>query len=306
MEKQELIKLFPERIRKVMGGQDVPYEEIREIRFRAEKPVAMNVGGQERLLMDGNRLFLADRALLKEMLEYMSGFSVYAFEEEMRQGYLTLKGGHRVGIAGKPVVKDGEVVNFHYISGFHFRISHEVKGAGDEVLPYLYENRKLCNTLILSPPGFGKTTLLRDLIRRISDGNENGAGLNVGVVDERSEIGGAYLGIPQNDLGMRTDLLDDCPKAQGMYMLLRSMGPQVIAVDELGGTEDTEAVLKISRCGVRMVMTAHSADLSELLQKKDMECLFESHIFERLIFIKAPMGERSLFEVYDGSFGKIR
>lgn len=301
-----MIRLFPDRIRGMIGRQDIPFEEIREIRFRAYRPVVMNVGGREHLVMDGNRLYIADRVVLKEMLEYMSGFSVYAFEEEIRQGYLTLEGGHRVGIAGKPVVKNGEITNFQYISGFHFRISHEVKGAGDEILPYLYENRKLCNTLILSPPGFGKTTVLRDLVRRISDGNENGAGMNVGVVDERSEVGGAYLGIAQNDLGMRTDLLDDCPKAQGMRMLLRAMGPQVIAVDELGGMEDARAVLQISRCGVKMVMTAHGADIEELRQKKDLEALMERHIFARFVILKSPMGKRRLFEVYDGNLDRIR
>lgn len=305
MERQELMKLFPDRIRNIIGGQSVPYEEIREIRFRACRPIVMNIGGREHLVMEGSRMYITERLLLKEMLEYMSGFSVYAFKEELRQGYLTLEGGHRVGIVGKPVVNNGEITDFQYISGFHFRISHEVKGAGDEILPYLYENRKLCNTLILSPPGFGKTTVLRDLIRRISDGNENGMGMNVGVVDERSEIGGAYLGIAQNDLGMRTDLLDDCPKAQGMRMLLRAMGPQVIAVDELGGAQDVEAVLQVSRCGVKMVMTAHGADIEELLQKKDMEILMEKRVFARFIILKAPMGEKRLFEAYDGNFKRI-
>lgn len=305
MEREELMKFFPERVRGVIGEQKIIYREIREIRFRVNRPVAMNIGGREVFLMDGNRPYIADRALLKQMLEYMSGFSVYAFEEEIRQGYITLTGGHRVGISGKPVVRGGEITHFHYISGFHFRISHEVRGAGKELLPYLYEGGTLCNTLILSPPGFGKTTVLRDLVRLISDGNEYGRGMNVGVVDERSEIAGCYLGTPQNDVGMRTDLLDDCPKAQGMQMLLRAMGPQVIAVDELGGKEDVQAVLKTSRCGIKMVMTAHGADINELRQKKDMEELFQNHVFDRFIILNAPMGKKQEFHIYDGNFRKI-
>ena len=117
-------------------------------------------------------------------------------------------------------------------------------GAADGILPKLYKKGKFQNTLIVSPPGFGKTTLLRDLIRQISDGNTYGAGLRVGVVDERSELAGSYLGRPQNDLGMRTDVLDGCPKAQGMLLLLRSMSPQVIAVDELGEETDRRALQK--------------------------------------------------------------
>lgn len=305
MEREELLRLFPETLRETFGRQKIAFQEVREIRFRADRPVTLNVGGRECLLMEGQTPYIARKPLLKQMLSYMSGFSVYAFEEEMKQGFLTLAGGHRVGIAGKPVVQNGEVMNFHYIQGFHFRISHEVRGAGNEALPYLYERGGLCSTLIVSPPGFGKTTLLRDLIRMISNGNTYAEGMNVGVVDERSEIGGSYLGIPQNDLGMRTDILDDCPKAQGMIMLLRAMGPQVIAADELGGAKDVQAVRQIGRCGVKLLMTAHAADMEELLQRIDMQELFELKLFERFLILDRPGGNRRTFRVYDKAFRQI-
>ena len=186
-----------------------------------------------------------------------------------------------MGIAGQ-VVLEGEsaVRTIKHISYLNIRISHQIKGAADKVLPHIYENGQVKNTLIISPPGCGKTTLLRDIIRQISDGNDYGPGLSVGVVDERSEISGSYLGIPQNDVGMRTDVMDACPKALGMMLLLRSMAPGVIAVDELGGREDMEALRQVAYCGSRIVATIHGMGLEDYVKKHlnngdAMEPLFE-------------------------------
>ena len=136
-----------------------------------------------------------------------------------------------MGIAGKVILEDDQIKNMQYISSMNVRVSHEVVGCADSVLPYITRNREVCHTLIISPPRCGKTTLIRDLIRQISDGNGYVKGCTVGVVDERSELGGCYLGIAQNDMGMRTDILDGCPKAEGMILLIRSMAPRVLAVD---------------------------------------------------------------------------
>ena len=223
---------------------------VREIRVRAGRPVFLLTDcGEQTLFSDGTLRYgnnqmasavpvLADQALIKELMEIFSRHSLYAYEEELRQGFLTIEGGHRVGIAGKAVVLNREIHTIREISGMNIRIVHEIKGCGDFVLPFLFFNGEFLDTLILSPPGAGKTTLLRDLIRQISNGGENWRGRNVSVVDERSELGMCVQGIAQCDLGMRTDLLDGCPKAAGISMMLRSMAPQVLAVDEIGTKED--------------------------------------------------------------------
>ena len=150
------------------------------------------------------------------------------------------------------------------ISFINIRISHEVKGAADSVIPYMYKDEMLLNTLIISPPGCGKTTLLRDLIRQVSDGNSYGKGMTVGVVDERSELAGSFCGIPQNDLGMRTDVLDACPKKRGMLLLLRSMSPRVIAIDELGSREELDQLRRAQACGCRILATVHGESIGDV------------------------------------------
>ena len=181
---------------------------LQEIRMRIGQPLTVMIDGEEQILPLKERAHIVTKEEIKETIEYMSRYSLYAYENELRQGFLTLEGGHRVGVAGKVIVDRGKVKNIQYISSLNIRIAHEVIGCADELIPYITKNKKVCHTLIISPPRCGKTTLLRDLIRQISDGNEYVKGCSVGVVDERSEIGGCYMGIVQNNLGMRTDVLD--------------------------------------------------------------------------------------------------
>lgn len=202
---------------------------------------------QGQLSMDQSQSWKVPESLLREAVEAFSSHSLYAYEEELRQGFFTIQGGHRIGVAGKVVLEHGAVKTMKYLSFLNVRIAHEIRGCADGILPYIYEadrceiNREIFHTLLISPPRCGKTTLLRDLIRQISNGNAFHPGMTVGVVDERSEIGACYHGIPQNDLGIRSDVLDDCPKHLGMMMLIRTMSPKVVAVDEIGSREDLEA-----------------------------------------------------------------
>lgn len=162
-----------------------------------------------RLLKKGaeNQAVIVTPEDIKETMALVSNYSLYAYEDEIRQGYITIKGGHRVGIAGKTVLENERVKTIQYISFMNIRLSHQVKGCANQVLPYIINEGRLCHTLIISPPCCGKTTMLRDIIRQVSE-----SGQSVGVVDERSEIAACYLGIPQNELGIRTDVLDGCPK----------------------------------------------------------------------------------------------
>ena len=236
---------------------------------------------------------------LKEMLEYISGYSLYAFEEEIRQGFLTIVGGHRVGIAGKTILDGNKIKSLKYISYINLRLSHQIKGCASPILPYIIKNRQICHTLIISPPRCGKTTLLRDLIRQVSNGNRYMPGVSVGVVDERSEIAGSYQGIPQNDLGIRTDVLDCCPKAEGMMMLIRSMSPEVVAVDELGDYEDIHAIESVVHCGCKLFATVHGSSIEDMKRKPLLQRLMQEKIFERYIVLYKKDCAGQIKAIYD-------
>jgi len=258
---------------------------LQEIRMRIGQPLSIMSGGEEKILPSAEKAHIVTKEEIKETIEYMSKYSLYAYENELRQGFLTLEGGHRVGVAGKVIIDRGKVKNIQYISSLNIRVAHEVIGCADELIPYLTKNKMVCHTLIISPPCCGKTTLLRDLIRQISDGNEYVKGCSVGVVDERSEIGGCYMGIAQNRLGMRTDILDCCPKADGMIMLIRSMSPQVVAVDEIGTAEDIHAIEYAMQCGCKLIASVHGLDMEEASRKPVLGELIRRKMFERYIVL---------------------
>ena len=234
------------------------------------------------------------------MLSYISEYSLYAYQEELRQGYITIEGGHRIGIAGE-TAKDGEgIAGIKYISFLNIRVAHEKKGCAEKILPYLKDEKSIYNTLLVSKPGAGKTTCLRDCIRSLSDGTEDLDGMKICVVDERSEIAACHLGIPQNDMGMRTDVLTGCSKSEGMMLMLRSMSPQIIAVDELGRKEDFRAVEQAACSGVRILGTVHADNVEELWEKPYLKKWMKREIFKRFILIlRSRSGERE-FQVFNG------
>lgn len=265
--KMQVWNLLAEKIRKLVEESVSNPEELQEIRIRTGQPLLIQMKGQERVLPDPVHPYLVTKEDIGETMGYICHYSLYAYENELKQGFITVEGGHRVGVAGKVIIENEKVKNIQYISSLNVRISHEVLGCADALIPYITENKQICHTLIISPPCCGKTTLIRDLIRQISDGNEYIKGCSVGVVDERSELGGCYLGIAQNHLGTRTDILDCCPKAEGMIMLIRSMAPRVIAVDEIGTSEDIHAIEYAMQCGCRLIASVHSLDMDEASKK---------------------------------------
>lgn len=333
----QLEKLFPKRIHEVLKEQprrSLPAAQaesqkqvdwqagLEEIRVRIGQPIefAYDTGRrylarseEQNIFLDETEIFQyqrsngqkdtvlyrTDRADIAEMLNYISHYSLYAYKEELRQGYITVEGGHRVGIAGCAVLEGGKIVSLSPVTFLNIRVAHEKSGCAEAVLPYIRQGNSIHNTLFLSAPGVGKTTYLRDSIRMLSAGSIEHPGMKVCVVDERSEIAACYMGIPQNDMGPRTDVLDGCSKSEGMLMLLRSMSPQVLAVDELGAEKDFMAVEQAVYSGSRVLGTIHAGDIRELSGKPFLRRWMGKELFHRYVQIdRGERGERTL-HIYD-------
>ena len=286
IEASQIQNLFSGNIRRLLLQADLDYEKLYEIRLRAGRPMFLIYDGGECFLRTrGREPYLVTREDLKETLEYVSGYSLYAYEDELRQGYMSVQGGHRVGVTGKVILDGDRIRGMKYISCINLRLAHEIQGCADPVMEHIRKENWTAHTLLISPPRCGKTTLLRDMIRQLSNGSGKIPGVTVGVVDERSELAGCYQGIPQNDLGIRTDVLDGCPKAHGMQMLIRSMSPSVVAVDELGREEDFKAVESVIYSGCKLIATAHGASLEEIFSTPFFGRLRKMKVFERYILL---------------------
>lgn len=300
MKRDEVIEVLPLRFRNMAAREFPKIEHLQEIRLRIGKPLLCYYRGREHMIMqEHGQPVIVSHEDIQEMLDYVSHYSLYAYEGDMRQGFITIRGGHRVGLTGQVIMEGGRVKNLRNISSVNLRISHEQTGCGAKVFPYITKGHSVYHTLILSPPGCGKTTLLRDLIRQISEGTHRMKGMSVGVVDERSEIGGCYKGVPQNQLGMRTDILDGCPKAEGMLMLIRSMNPKVIAVDEIGLEEDVHAIAYAMHCGCKLLATAHAESLAELQEKPLLKEMLEQEQFERYVVLTNRKHIGQIEGIYD-------
>jgi len=280
--------------------------QVREIRIRQGLPLIIrNEIGEFFLDAKGDKhknittAFRPTAAHIATMLSKLSSHSLYAYESEIKNGFITIAGGHRVGIAGRVTVEGGHIKTIKHISGLTIRVAREVIGAANAVLPVICGNY-VRNTIVVSPPGYGKTTLLRDVVRQLSY-----AGHSIAVVDERSEIGGCYMGVVQNDLGPRTDVLDAAPKAAGMMMALRSLSPQVIAVDEIGSAEDVIAIENMASCGVAVICTVHGKSIADLRRRPTLTPLFKNNVFERYIFLTDKPKIGSICGIYDENGVKI-
>lgn len=294
---------LPPRIRDAVDRIDSGLSGcLEELRLKAGLPVMCVFNGYDRFLApDGHLNIVPAGAMtasgqeLEELFYRMCEHSVYAYQEDIAKGFITLKGGHRAGICGSVVYHGDQVKAIKEISSISIRISRQLRGcAGDVFLHIQRGHQDIYNTLVLSPPRCGKTTLLRDLCRVISEGNlmTGYTGLRTAVIDERSELAACYKGIPQNDLGPRTDVLDGCRKPEGIEMMLRGMSPSVIVVDELGSVRDAESIKMAWNAGVRIVATAHAYDLEDYRERFSIGFLARKDGFERYIVLSISDGER--------------
>ena len=298
---EQFVKIFPRDLREKVRKAEI--HGLEEIRVRIGWPVEFLYGNRSEWL--GSYDCMMDRNRLDEMLNYITGYSVYAMEEELRQGFLPMKGGHRIGITGHAaydMFPEGgmpRVKNLTDIGGLNIRIAHERKGCAKELLSHLRNGPSIYNTLFLAAPGGGKTTYLRDVIRLLSTGDEEYEGLKCCVIDERSEIAACVNGKPQNDLGKRCDVLDACPKLIGMKMVLRSMSPEVIAVDELGKAEEFVMLEEMCYSGVRLLGTLHAGEMKDALHNPLIQDAVKKDIIQRFVELKKlPNGSRQC-AIYD-------
>ena len=299
---QSVFSYLPPSLREIL--EQLPpalTRNLEEIRIRQGRPLAIKTDQQDCFIDHRGRAvdmpggaYQVSAEDLRKTVQLISQNSLYAFEEEFRQGFLTISGGHRVGLAGKAVLDAGILKTLRDIGSLCFRIARAVPGAARNILPYLIDRQsgRSFHTLIVSPPGAGKTTVLRDMVRLLSCGvpELKLPGCSLGVVDERGEIAASYGGVPQHDLGPRVDVLDHCPKAVGMLMLLRSMSPQVIATDEIGRRDDVDAVWEMVYTGVSVLATVHATRFEELEQRPYLRDLIAERVFQRYVFLSRRKG----------------
>jgi stage III sporulation protein AA len=269
--------------------------EIEEIRIRTNRPIEVTMGGKTMFLP-----YLINTEDANQLLNKISHHSIYALEEELRRGYITIDGGHRIGLAGKVILEGGKVKALRDISSFNIRIAKEKIGIADSLIPALYD-QQWQHTMIIGPPQTGKTTLLRDIARVVSTGDKGRSisARKVGIVDERSEIAGCVNGIPQLTFGPRVDVLDACPKAEGMMMMIRSMSPDVLVVDEIGRLEDTDAILEAVNAGIKLIMTTHGDSFEEIQKRPSLQEIFKLRIFQRYIELSRMNGPGTITKIKD-------
>ena len=306
----EIINSLSINLRKKINNIKDSYANIEEIRLRVNKPMIINGDSQDYFYDNRNNClslnmknpYIVTKEDIEETFQLICRYSVHSFIDDIKKGFITLRGGHRIGIVGKAIIENGQVKNIKHISSLNIRISREIKGCSKKVLPYVIKNKnQINNTIIISPPQCGKTTLLRDIVRNISNGNKSYGfdGVKVALIDERNEIGGSYLGVAQLDVGIRTDILETCPKDLGIMMVLRSMSPDVIVTDEIGDEREIKALYTALNGGVSLITTVHGDSIEDVKNRRELKDLLEGDLFKRVVILSSKNGPGTVEKIYD-------
>ncbi|PAV29095.1 stage III sporulation protein AA [Virgibacillus profundi] len=292
---EEILRLFPIEIKRMIQAKvKERWHLLQEIRFRLFQPIELIFNETTEWI----ELAKPDKKDSLFVINQLSEFSLYRMEDELRDGYITIEGGHRVGLAGKVNTVNGSVKAIQYITFLNIRVAKEQIGAAIPIIPYMY-NKNYCNTLFVGAPQTGKTTIIRDATRLIATGWGNVAARKVGVIDERSEIAASRKGVPQHNLGIRSDVMDACPKAEGMMMMIRSMSPEVLVVDEIGSSKDVQSLLEAINAGVTVICTIHGSSLMELKKRPSLQPLFQQRVFQRIIILEKRIRPGQVHKIYD-------
>ena len=292
---KDLFEILPKTIRSKLEQVDKIYQ-LEELRIKVNKPLFIHIGSKEEIWD-----YIATSEDIKYIMQRISNYSIYAFEDEIRQGYITIKGGHRIGICGSCVIEEGRIKTIKDIASLNIRISREINGCSSKIMPYLFKDEMVVNTIIISPPKCGKTTILRDITRVLSNGylSNKKSAKKICVVDERSEIAACCSGVPQMDVGIRTDVLDGCPKSEGIMMAIRSMSPDVIICDEIGTYKDMDSIIMALNSGVNLITTIHGFGIEDLYKRAVFKDILENDVFKRAIVLSGVNGAGTVEYIYD-------
>ncbi|HHD2754007.1 TPA: stage III sporulation protein AA [Clostridium perfringens] len=292
---KEIFAVLPEKINSYLKDKS-NLNKLQEVRVKVGKPLSIVLDNNETIFN-----YVITRDDVKAMIQKISNYSLYAFEEDIRQGYITIQGGHRVGLAGQCVIEGNSIKTIRNITSLNIRVCREVIGCSNSLMNHLVENNRVNNTLIISPPKCGKTTLLRDITRNISNGvSQIGLrGKRTVVIDERSEIAACYNGIPQMNVGIRTDVYDNCIKSDGMMMAVRGLSPEVIICDEIGTYKDMEGLIMAYNSGVSIIATLHGRNIEELYRRPVFREIVENNIIDKVVILSAKKGVGTIEGIYD-------
>ena len=282
------MKYLPDELTSELGDRLADAEELR---LRIGGVTSIYRRGREELLK-----YAPSADELERIMRCLAQHSVFAYMEELKQGFFSIEGGVRVGVGGRAVCEGGGITHICDFTSLNLRFPRQVKGIGRAVLPFITRQGGILSTLIVSPPQMGKTTLLRDIVRQISDD-----ALKCAVIDERCELfaAGGF------DVGRRTDVLRACPKAAGMYMALRSLSPQVIATDEVGGEGELAAITDAANAGVKVLATAHGGSIEELIKRPFFKELLRTGTIERFIMLSDSLGRGTVEAIYDDKLAQV-
>ncbi|MGM9532043.1 stage III sporulation protein AA [Intestinibacter sp.] len=306
----EIINSLSINLRKKINNIKDSSVNVEEIRLRINKPMIINGDGKDYFYDNINNClnlniknpYIVSKEDIEETFQLICRYSVHSFIDDIKKGFITLRGGHRIGIVGKAIIENGQVKNIKHISSLNIRISREIKGCSKKVLPHVIKNKnQINNTIIISPPQCGKTTILRDIVRNISTGNKTYGfnGVKVALIDERNEIGGSYLGVAQLDVGIRTDILETCPKDLGIMMVLRSMSPDVIVTDEIGDEKEIKALYTALNGGVGLITTVHGDSIEDVKNRRELKNLLEGDLFKKVVILSSRKGPGTVEKIYD-------